>query len=72
MQQCYSISIVLSLAQAMCHYGCPSILITDQGRELVNELSTQLYTITQTEHRITSAYHPQVHCISYIHDSVNN
>ena len=39
--------------------GCPEILITDQGREFVNSLSRELYTITKTEHRITSAYHPQ-------------
>ncbi len=44
----------------MCRYGCPEVLITDQGREFVNEVSQELYTITQTEHRITSAYHPQV------------
>ena len=43
----------------MCRMGCPEVLITDQGREFVNALSTQLYAITHTEHRITSAYHPQ-------------
>ncbi len=37
-------------------------LITDQGREFVNGLSAELYAITETEHRITSAYHPQVMC----------
>ena len=44
----------------MCRMGCPETLITDQGREFVNELCTVLYGITNTEHRITSAYHPQV------------
>ncbi len=39
--------------------GCPETLITDQGREFVNELSSELYSIINTEHRITSAYHPQ-------------
>lgn len=39
--------------------GCPSVLITDQGREFVNELSAKLYGMTKTEHRISSAYHPQ-------------
>ena len=39
--------------------GCPEVLITDQGREFVDSLSSQLYSITHTEHRITSAYHPQ-------------
>ena len=45
--------------QVMCRMGCPEILITDQGREFVNTLSDELYRITNTKHRITSAYHPQ-------------
>ena len=49
----------------MCRYGCPEVLITDQGREFVNEISSQLYAITKTEHRITSAYHPQVYLYYY-------
>ena len=44
----------------MCQMGCPETLITDQGREFVNELSSELYQVTNTDHRITSAYHPQV------------
>ena len=44
----------------MCRMGCPETIITDQGREFVNELSATLYGITNTDHRITSAYHPQV------------
>ena len=39
------------------------MIITDQGREFLNEVSAQLYSITHTEHRITSAYHPQVYNI---------
>ena len=45
--------------------GCPETIITDQGREFVNALSSELYAITNTEHRITSAYHPQV--CTFIH-----
>ncbi len=44
----------------MYRMGTPEVLITDQGREFVNGLSSNLYDITKTEHRITSAYHPQV------------
>ena len=49
----------------MCRQGCSEVLSTDQGREFVNELPQELCSITQTEHRIASAYHPQVskHCI---------
>ena len=49
----------------MCRMGTPEILITDQGREFVNRLSSKLYEITNTEHRITSAYHPQVSPIEF-------
>ena len=47
--------------QTICRFGAPEIVITDQGiREFVNELMKELYLITKTQHRITSAYHPQV------------
>lgn len=46
--------------QVICRFGCPEVLITDQGREFVNHLSSKLYNMTNTDHRITSAYHPQV------------
>ena len=32
--------------------GCPKTLITNQGREFVNELSSEPYQITNTDHRI--------------------
>ena len=44
----------------MCRLGCPQIILSDQGREFVNQLTTCLFEKTNTEHRITSAYHPQV------------
>ena len=34
--------------QVSCRFGSPETLITDQGREFVNELSAELYSITQT------------------------
>ena len=46
----------------MCRLGCPSVIISDQGREFVNQVSSCLFEKTKTEHRITSAYHPQVNC----------
>ena len=54
------VNITLLFKQVMCHYGCPDVLITDQGKKFVNKLSAELYLITNTEHRITTAYHPQV------------
>lgn len=45
--------------QLICRFGCPNIIISDQGREFVNQLSERLFARTQTQHRVTSAYHPQ-------------
>ena len=54
-------SLQFALLQIMCRLGCPKTLITDQGREFVNQLTSHLFAKTNTEHRITCAYHPQVH-----------
>ena len=54
------VNITLLVKQVMCRYGCPDVLITDQGKEFVNKLSAEFYLITNTEHRITTAYYPQV------------
>ena len=40
-------------------FGCPSVIISDQGREFVNEVTDLLFAKTNTQHRVTSAYHPQ-------------
>ena len=40
-------------------YGCTQILLSDQGREFVNKVNKHLFKRFKTEHRISSAYHPQ-------------
>ena len=40
-------------------FGCCEVLISDQGREFVNEVQEELFRLTGTEHCVTSAYHPQ-------------
>lgn len=35
------------------------VVISDQGREFVNSVNKALFTITEVDHRISSAYHPQ-------------
>lgn len=40
-------------------YGCCEVLISDQGREFVNSVKNELFKLSGTQHRITSAYHPQ-------------
>lgn len=34
-------------------------MISDQGREFINHLNDELQALLGTEHRMTSAYHPQ-------------
>ena len=36
----------------------PKTILSDQGREFVNETVDKLLSKTGTEHRVTSAYHP--------------
>ena len=40
-------------------YGCPKSIISDQGREFVNKINQELFRLTNTHHKVTSAYHPQ-------------
>ena len=34
-------------------------MISDQGREFVNKVNQSLFQLFKTEHRISTAYHPQ-------------
>ena len=51
--------IAQALYELMCRHGCFAVQGNDQGREFVNEISTELHKLTGVEQRITSAYHPQ-------------
>ncbi|KAI6649016.1 hypothetical protein LOD99_6899 [Oopsacas minuta] len=52
-------SVADFLYLVVCRLGCMDTLISDQGREFVNEVIDYLLDILQTEHRISSAYHPE-------------
>ena len=43
----------------ICRWGCSEYHITDQGREFVNAINTNLLEMCGTKQRITSAFHPQ-------------
>ena len=40
-------------------FGSARVIISDQGREFLNGVNKQLFEITGTEHRVSTAYHPQ-------------
>lgn len=47
------------LAEYICLFGPPKILLSDQGTEFVNEVITKLRTRVGFEHKVTSAYNPR-------------
>ncbi|XP_064383396.1 uncharacterized protein LOC135332020 [Halichondria panicea] len=51
--------VAMFLYNLFCRFGFCEVLISDQGREFVNQVNTELFRFTGTEHRVTSAYHPQ-------------
>ncbi len=47
------------LFSKICQLGAMDTLITDQGREFINELNDNLCERFKIDHRIASPYHPQ-------------
>ena len=52
-------NVLSMLLQLFCVFGCPNLIISDQGREFMDDVTDLLFEKTNTEHRVTSAYHPQ-------------
>ena len=50
---------VVNYIQYSIRFGCTNVVISDQGREFVNRVSQDLFALTKTKHRISTAYHPQ-------------
>ena len=50
---------VVNYIQYSIRFGCTNVVISDQGREFVNCVSQDLFALTKTKHRISTAYHPQ-------------
>ena len=47
------------LFDTFCRHGWPKVIQSDQGREFVNEINTRLFQLTDIQHCVSSAYHPQ-------------
>ena len=47
------------LYDLITRYGVAEIVMSDQGREFVNRVNDELFKLCGTDHRISSAYHPQ-------------
>jgi Integrase zinc binding domain/Integrase core domain len=55
-----AVNVARFLFEFICRHACIDIQINDQGREFVNQVSTELHRLTGVKQRISSAYHPQV------------
>ncbi len=47
------------LSEVFARYGMPTYLISDRGSPFVSELFNHVLTTLGSEHRLTTAYHPQ-------------
>uniref|UniRef100_A0A667XSF1 Gypsy retrotransposon integrase-like protein 1 n=1 Tax=Myripristis murdjan TaxID=586833 RepID=A0A667XSF1_9TELE len=47
------------LYKIVYRHGCPARILSDQGREFVNELNTRLCEMLKIDRTVTAAYHPQ-------------
>ena len=45
--------------EVICRYGCPKVLLSDNGTEFNNAIMTELCAFTRTEKIFTSTYRPQ-------------
>ena len=52
-------SVATFLFHTICRLGCMDTIISDQGTEFNNKLLDKMLEMFQTQHNITSAYHPQ-------------
>jgi transposase InsO family protein len=47
------------LWEFICLFGPPKEMISDQGKEWLNSIISELVKLVGIDHRITSAYHPR-------------
>ena len=52
-------------------FGIPRVVTTDQGSEFNNKLDSELMTLLNVDHCLTTPYHPQV-IILYIYNITFN
>ena len=43
----------------ICRHGVPKIVVSDRGTEFTSEFTQRLMDYLETDHKLTSAYHPQ-------------
>ena len=51
--------VAVFLYKMILRHGCPSEIVSDQGREFCNHFVDLLEELTGFKHKMTNAYHPQ-------------
>ncbi|KAL7881035.1 hypothetical protein SRHO_G00032890 [Serrasalmus rhombeus] len=65
-----TVQVVASKFQVFAHHGAPKYLISDQGTPFMNELFNQMVKILGSEHRLTTAYHPQTNATQRVNHTL--
>lgn len=61
------------IVEVICRHGCPSVIITDKGQNLLSEAIEKAYKILGMRHITTSSYHPAGNAkIERQHSTVNS
>ena len=55
----YNNYVCLKWRAFFLRFDCCSVMISDQGREFLNNVKVEVFALTGTKHHVTSAYHPQ-------------
>ncbi len=58
------------LSEVFARHGAPTYLISDRGSPFVSELFKHVLTTLGSEHRLTTAYHPQTNAMERVNRSL--
>ncbi len=60
------------LSEVFSRHGAPAYLISDRGSPFVSDLFERVLTLLGTEHRLTTAYHPQTNATERVNSEDSN
>ena len=49
----------------ICRYGVPAVIVSDRGKEFLNDTMKKLCEFMGMDHSLTSSYHPQLNAQVY-------
>lgn len=58
------------ISDVFARHGAPSYLLSDRGTSFVNDLFENVVAAFGTEHRLTTAYHPQMNATERVNHTL--